>query len=331
MLCLAVFVDFLIGEPPEMLHPTVWMGKVIYFFKERIRNENARIEKFYGALMALFVIILFSLPPYFILSIVRVHLGRVAYIIVGGLLLKPTFAIKCMKQYSLRIAESIEIGNVNQAKSLLPFIVRRNPTGLDSQQVISATIESIAESTVDGVTSPFFYFALIGVPGAYAFRAVNTLDSMVGYKDSKHINVGWFSAKLDTLLNFVPARLTAFLMVLAAWLLRENWKSAWKILRRDRNKTESVNAGWPMSAMAGALTVQLEKPGFYVLGDKKDALLPKHVPRALHIMKLTVFLFWLLVVVPLQTLIYDIIISYIAIFRLQLGYIGEIRKVCICR
>jgi adenosylcobinamide-phosphate synthase len=124
---------------------------------------------------------------------------------------------------------------------------------------------------------------------------------MVGYKDSKHINIGWFSAKLDTLLNFVPARLTAFMMVLAAWL--ENWKSAWKILQRDKNKTESVNAGWPMSAMAGVLTVQLEKPGFYVLGDEKDTLSPKHVLRALHIMKLTVFLFWLLVVVPLQALI----------------------------
>jgi adenosylcobinamide-phosphate synthase len=162
MLCFAVLVDVLVGEPPEMLHPTVWMGKVIHFLKERIRKENAGIEKFNGALMALFVIILFSLPPYFILFIVRVQLGRIAYIIVGALLLKPTFAIKCMKQYALRIAESIEIGNVTQAKSLLPFIVRRDPTGLDSQHVISATIESIAESTVDGVTS-LFSFSLSSV------------------------------------------------------------------------------------------------------------------------------------------------------------------------
>lgn len=303
MLFLAVFVDLLFGEPPDRLHPTVWMGKVISFFKEKIKNRNALVEKFNGALMALFVITLFSVPIYFILLIVRVHLGRVAYIVIGALLFKPTFAIKCMKQHVLPIAESIEMGDVDRARSLLPFIVRRDPRGLNSQHIISAAVESIAESTVDGVTSPFFYFALFSVPGAFAFRAINTLDSMVGYKDQKHINIGWFSAKLDSLANYIPARLTAILMVLAAWLLHENWKFAWRTLLRDRNKTESINAGWPMSAMAGALTVQLEKPGFYVLGEEKEALSPKHVLRALRIMKLTAFLFWLLVAVPFQILI----------------------------
>lgn len=303
MLFLAVFVDLLFGEPPETLHPTVWMGKVISFLKERIRSENAMVEKFNGALMALFIIILFSLPIYFILFIIRAHLGRVAYIVIGALMLKSTFAIKCMKQYAMPIAESIEAGDVEKARSLLPFIVRRDPRKLNLQHIISAAVESIAEGTVDGVTSPFFYFALFGVPGAFAFRAINTLDSMVGYKDQKHINIGWFSAKLDSLANYVPARLTAFLMILAAWLLHENWQSAWRILRRDRNKTESINAGWPMSAMAGALTVQLEKPGFYVLGEEENSLSPKHVLRALHIMELTAFLFWLLVAVPLQILI----------------------------
>ncbi|MCS7115784.1 MAG: cobalamin biosynthesis protein [Candidatus Bathyarchaeota archaeon] len=307
MLFLAVFVDLLFGEPPRKLHPTVWMGKVISFLKKRVGSKNAMVEKLGGALMALFVIALFSLPIYFILFIVQVHLGRAAYIVVGALLLKPTFAIKCMKQYVLPISESIEKGNVDKARSLLPFIVRRNPAELDPQHIISAAIESVAESTVDGVTSPFFYFALFGVPGAFAFRAINTLDSMVGYKDLKHINIGWFSAKLDSLANYIPARLTALLMVLAAWLSHENWKSAWRILLRNKNKTESINAGWPMSAMAGALTVQLEKPGFYVLGEEKEALSPKHVLRALHIMELTAFLFLLLVAVPIQILIMMIV------------------------
>lgn len=303
MLFLAVFVDLLFGEPPKTLHPTVWMGKVISFLKERIRSGNAVVEKVNGALMALFIIIFFSLPIYFILFIIRAYLGRVAYIVISALMLKPAFAIKSMKQYVMPIAEYIEVGDVERARSLLPFIVRRDPRKLNSQHIISAAVESIAEGTVDGVTSPFFYFALFGVPGAFAFRAINTLDSMVGYKDQKHINIGWFSAKLDSLANYVPARLTAFLMVLAAWLLHENWKSAWRILRRDRSKTESINAGWPMSAMAGALAVQLEKPGFYVLGEEKNSLSPKHVHRALHVMELTAFLFWLLVVVPLQVLI----------------------------
>ncbi|MEM2875368.1 MAG: cobalamin biosynthesis protein [Candidatus Bathyarchaeia archaeon] len=303
MLFLAVLIDLLFGEPPDRLHPTVWMGGVISFLKDKIRDKNARVERINGALMALSVIILFSLPVYFMLFLVRVHLGQIAHIVMGALLLKPTFAIKYMKQRTLPIAESIEMGNIERARRLLPFIVRRDPRELDSQHIISATVESTAESTVDGVTSTFFYFALFGVPGAVAFRAINTLDSMVGYKDSKHINIGWFSAKLDSLTNYVPARLTAPLMVLAAWVLHENWRSAWRTLWKDKNKTESMNAGWPMSAMAGALSVQLEKPGSYVLGEKKDALTPNHVHRALHIMDLTVLLFGLLVVIPLQILI----------------------------
>lgn len=303
MLCLAVFIDLTLGEPPEKLHPTVWMGKVIFFLKERIENKNAVVDKFKGALMALFVIVLFSLPSYFILFFVRVHIGWVAYIVVGALLLKPTFAIKCMKQYVSQIAESIEVGDLDKARDLLPFIVRRDPRKLNPQHIISAAVESTAESTVDGITSPFFYFALFGVPGSIAFRAINTLDSMVGYKDQRHINIGWFSAKLDSLVNYIPARLTAVLMVLAALLLCENWKSSWRILQRDKSKTESINAGWPMSAMAGALTVQLEKPGSYALGEGRDMLSPKHIHRALHIMELTVLLFWLLVVTPLQILI----------------------------
>ncbi|MEM2632204.1 MAG: cobalamin biosynthesis protein [Candidatus Bathyarchaeia archaeon] len=302
-MCLAVFVDLTFGEPPEKFHPTVWMGKVISSLKEKIENKNAAVEKFNGALMALFVIVLFSLPPCLILFLVHVYIGRVAYIIVGALLFKSTFAIKCMKQYVTLIAKSIEVGDIDKARNLLPFIVRRDPRKLNSQHIISAAVESTAESTVDGINSPLFYFALLGVPGAIAFRAINTLDSMVGYKDQRHINIGWFSAKLDSLANYIPARLTAVLMVLAALLLRENWKFSWRILRRDKNKTESINAGWPMSAMAGALAVQLEKPGSYVLGEGKDTLSPKHINRALHIMELTVFLFWLLVVIPLQIFI----------------------------
>jgi adenosylcobinamide-phosphate synthase len=300
MLFLAVLIDLIFGEPPDRIHPTVWMGRTISFLKEKIRNKNARFERINGALMALSIIVVFSLPIYFTLLLVRVHFGRIAYIVIGALLLKPTFTIKCMKQYTLPIAKSIEVGNVEQARCLLPYIVRRDPSGLDSQHIISAAVESIAEGTVDGVTSTFFYFALLGVPGAVAFRVINTLDSMIGYKDPKHVNIGWFSAKLDSLANYVPARLTALLMVLVAWLSHENWKSAWRILWRDRNKTGSMNAGWPMSAMAGALTVQLEKPGFYALGDKKDRLSSKHVLRALHIMKLTVLLFGILVVTTLQ-------------------------------
>jgi len=296
---LALLIDFTVGEPPDKLHPTVWMGRVIARLKPKTKSKNSRMEKLNGISLGLFIITLFTFPVYFILPLVQRYLGLVLYIILAAILLKPTFAIKCMEHYILPIAKAIEQGNIDEARQLLPYIVRRDPRKLDEQQIVSAAVESIAEGTVDGITSPFFYFAIFGVPGAIAFRAINTLDSMVGYKDPEHANIGWFSARLDTIANYIPARLTALLMIVAAWLLHESWRDAWRILNRDKGKTESLNAGWTMSTIAGALNIQLEKPSFYTLGDDYNTLSPKHVLQALRIMKLTTYLFGMLIVIPL--------------------------------
>jgi adenosylcobinamide-phosphate synthase len=179
--------------------------------------------------------------------------------------------------------------------------VRRSPDELTERHIISAAVETIAEGTTDGITSPFFYYALFGVPGAVAFRVVNTLDSMVGYKDKENINIGWFSAKTDTILNYVPARLTGVLMILAALLLGEDWREAWRILQRDKNNMTSINAGWTIAVMAGALNIQLEKRGYYTIGDNNN-LSPAHITRALRIMMLTAILFGATVVVPILAL-----------------------------
>jgi adenosylcobinamide-phosphate synthase len=299
ILVVALLVDLAFGEPPEKIHPTVWMGKVIILLKPRIKSKNPHTERLNGVLLGLSVIALFTTPAHFIFLLIQQYFGLVVYMILASLLLKTTFAIKCMEQCTLPIAKAIEQNRIEDARQLLSCIVRRDPKKLNTRQIISATIESIAEGTVDGVTSPLFYYAFFGVPGSILFRVVNTLDSMVGYKDQEHVNIGWFSARLDDLMNYIPARLTALLMVIAACLLGEDWKSSWKILRRDACKTESPNAGWSMSAMAGALNVRLEKPGHYALGDDVIALSPKHILRAIKIMKLTVLLFVVFVVVPL--------------------------------
>jgi adenosylcobinamide-phosphate synthase len=302
ILAIALLIDLAFGEVPDKMHPTVWMGKVITFLKPRIRNPNPLIEKLNGILLALFVIALFSVPTYFIILWIKQLFGWVPYIIVAAVLLKMTFAVKCMGQYTMPIANAIEKGDVEAAKRLLPYIVRRDPSTLSQRHVISAAVESIAESSTDGITSPFFYFALFGVPGAFAYRVVNTLDSMVGYKDEAHKNIGWFSASLDTSANYIPTRLTALLMVVSAFLLRENWESSWQIILRDRRNMPSVNAGWTIAAMAGALNTQLEKPGFYKLGDDRNVLEPSHIKRALRIMNLTFILFSVVVVFPIFAL-----------------------------
>jgi adenosylcobinamide-phosphate synthase len=128
---------------------------------------------------------------------------------------------------------------------------------------------------------------------------------MVGYTNVENKNIGWFSAKLDTITNYLPARLTAYLMVAASFLLRENWRESWRILQRDRNKTVSVNAGWTISAMAGALNTQLEKQGSYILGDD-HGISPEHIPRALRVMAVTSVLFGLVVLPVLALRIYVI-------------------------
>jgi len=298
---LAFLIDLVFGEVPDRIHPTLWMGKVADYFKSKLKNENSRIEKVNGVFLCLLLITLFVVPAYFVLFWVHEFFGWLPYIVASAIVLQTTFAIKCMKQYTLPVAAAVEKGDYDRARQLLPFIVRRNPTELTKRHIISAAVETIAEGTTDGITSPFFYFALFGVPGAVAFRVVNTLDSMVGYKDLDHINIGWFSAKMDTIANYIPSRLTAILMMLSALLLRENWRKSWRILQRDRKNTASHNAGWTISTMAGALNIQLEKPGFYKIGDNND-LSPTHIIKALRIMVLTATLFGVSIILPLLVL-----------------------------
>ncbi len=294
----AFLIDLVFGELPDKIHPTLLMGKLIAYFKPKIKSENSKAEKINGVLLGIFVILIFAVPAFLVIFLVREFFGWLPYIVVSAFLLSTTIAIKCMRQYTLPVADCLENEDYNKAKELLPFIVRRDPTGLNKRNIISAAVETIAEGTTDGITSPFFYFALFGVPGAFAFRVVNTLDSMVGYKDRDHVNIGWFSATMDTVANYIPARLTALLMVLSAFFLRENWRQSWRILQRDKKNTASLNAGWTLSAMAGALNIQLEKPSFYVIGDDND-LSPAHIKKALRVLLLTAVLFSILIILPL--------------------------------
>jgi adenosylcobinamide-phosphate synthase len=294
-------IDVVLGEYPDRIHPTIGIGKVIAYLKPKLKNANAKIEKANGVLLALDVMLLVSVPVFLLLFWLRQSFGSIPYIIVGAVLFKATFAVKGMGHYTKPIASALKKNDLAEARKWLHFIVRRDPNTLNERQIISAAVESIAESTTDGITGPFFFFALFGVSGAFAYRVVNTLDSMVGYKNVENKNIGWFSANLDTIANYIPARLTAYLMVAASFFLGENWRESWRILQRDKGKTASINAGWTISAMAGALGTQLEKQGYYTLGDD-HGISPEHITRALRVMALTAVLFGLVVVLPVLAL-----------------------------
>jgi len=293
-----------LGEYPDKIHPTIGIGKLIAYLKPKLRSPNPKVEKANGVILAIAVILVVALPVFALLFWIRQSFGfsgQVAYIIVGAILFKATFAVKGMGQYTKPIARALKNNDLGEARKWLPFIVRRDPNTLDERHVISAAVESIAESTTDGVTGAFFFFAIFGVAGAFAYRVVNTLDSMVGYTNVENRNIGWFSANLDTLANYIPARLTSYLMVVASFFLSENWRESWRILQRDKTKTASVNAGWTISAMAGALNTQLEKQGYYTIGDD-HGITPEHINRALRVMTLTAVLFGAVVILPVLAL-----------------------------
>jgi len=300
---LAVIIDLVIGEYPDRIHPTIGIGKLIIFFKVKAKDPNPKIEKANGVAMAVVIILIAALPAFLVLYLIRMlPYGEILYIIVGAILFKATFAISGMGQYTKPIAAALKRNDLAGARKWLPYIVRRDPNSLNERQIISAAVESIAESTTDGITAPFFFFALFGVPGAFAYRVINTLDSMVGYKTVEFRNIGWFSAKMDTITNWLPARITAYLMIISALFLGENWREAWSVLQRDKHKTSSPNAGFTISAMAGALSIQLEKQGSYKLGDDHGHISHEDIGKALRVMTLTAVLFGLVIVVPIVAL-----------------------------
>ena len=297
VLILAIALDLLLGDPspnnPEKnafkLHPTVLMGKLTKALEPHFKNPNPKKAKLNGAFLALTVIIAFTLPVYFGLWALYTLLSIIVYALFAIILLKLAICIKLETDWAKAAAKAIESEDMVEAKKYSHFS-RRDSTDLTGPQISSAVIESMAENLIDFKISPILSYAFFGVSGAVAFRAVNTLDGMVGFKDSEHLHTGWFSANLDTVVNYIPARLAAILIILASAILGEDYKNAWKIARRDHHKTASRNHGWAMAAMAGALRVQLEKPNQYILGEKTEPLTPNKIVHALRIRNMAIVL-----------------------------------------
>jgi adenosylcobinamide-phosphate synthase len=304
VLILAILLDIIVGDPSPnspwasyyKVHPTVLMGNFTKALERHLKNPNPRREKFNGVLLALAVILTFSLPVFFglwaiytYLGVIWTWLGIVVYAVVGIVLLKLTICIKLETDWAKAAAKAIQANNLVEARKYSHFS-RRDSSNLTGSQISSAVIESMAENLIDFKLSPIIFYSFLGVSGAIAFRAVNTLDGMVGFKDKEHINMGWFSANLDHVINYVPSRLTGILIIAAAAILGKDYRNAWRIAKRDHAKTPSRNHGWPMAAMAGALRAQFEKPGQYILGDPTEALDASKILLALRIRNVAIVL-----------------------------------------
>jgi adenosylcobinamide-phosphate synthase len=194
-------------------------------------------------------------------------------------LLKPLFAIRALRDAAFLVRDALTAGDVDLARTRLASLCSRNAGNLEPPALIAATVESIAENASDSIVAPFFFFALAGLPGAAFYRAANTLDAMIGYR-GRYEWVGKTAARLDDLLNLLPARLTSLLFLLVAPLAGGNLRHGLAILWRDGGRTESPNAGRPMAAMAGLLGIQLEKSGHYRLGDATRPIEARDITRA---------------------------------------------------
>ncbi|MBI2288149.1 MAG: cobalamin biosynthesis protein [Chloroflexi bacterium] len=292
ILFLAIVLDLALGEPPRPVHPVVWMGKIASFLEKGSPGRHPLAQFVYGVGMTLLLIGLFAAATYFVLFYLKSR-SLVVYVIAGAVLLKSTFSLRELRQSAIKIKKLLLGEKLDEARFELRSLVSRDTRDLSQPLLISATVESVAENSCDSFVAPLFYFLLFGVPGAVAYRVVNTLDAMIGYHDNYEY-LGKFAARLDDVLNFVPARLTALCLVLASFLSGRGVRASWQVALSEHVKTESPNAGWTMAAIAGALDVQLEKVGHYRLGVANAPLTVSSIDAALKLMMIAM-LAWSLI------------------------------------
>ncbi|HEX5657707.1 MAG TPA: adenosylcobinamide-phosphate synthase CbiB [Polyangiales bacterium] len=272
VLALAFALDVTLSEPPAALHPVVWIGRAIAPLK-RQRPRAPAVDFALGGVYTLALTSGCALLALFVL----LHAGRAGAFMLEVFLLWSCFALKGLYRAGEGMRRALAASDLPAAREALLSLCSRDPSALSSTELAGATIESLSENASDSVVAPLFYYVLFGVPGALFYRAANTLDAMVGYH-GRYEYLGKLAARLDDLLNLIPARLTALLLGLAGALLRMPAARGARIAWRDHARTESPNAGWPMAMAAGLLGVQLDKRDAYVLG----AELATPDDRALH-------------------------------------------------
>ena len=308
ILVLAIILDAVFGDPDRIWkripHPVVIIGAVISRFESWWnRTEFSGFKrKALGYLSCVLLVLLTAMAG---LLIQKILPENPAGIIIEAILIAILIAFKSLSQHAIRVMEPLLLGDLPAARKAVSMIVGRDPEMLDENGVARATVETIAENYSDGVVAPIFWALLFGLPGILVYKAINTADSMIGHLSNRYRDFGEASARLDDVLNYIPARLSAFQLCCAAGLLGHSTNSIWKMVREDALKHPSPNAGWPEAAMAAALDLALAGPRQYT-GYRVNALWMneqgnqdaggRDINKALTVMKLAALINWVMVI-----------------------------------
>ncbi len=298
VMVIAYLLDLVIGDPYSFPHPVRFIGNLIRFTEGKIRIifKSKKQLKIGGFLLWTITVGFTALVTNLILNLLCIN--NIFYVIIASIILYTTLSTKCLADEAKKIYEVLKTGDIEKSRKQLSYIVGRDTTSLNENEIIRATVETVAENTVDGIISPMMYGFIGGPVIAMAYKAINTLDSMVGYKNEKYGDIGFASAKIDDIANFIPARITPFFMMIASFILGFNSKKSIKIAMRDRKNHKSPNCAYAEGAVAGALEVQLGGTNMYfgekvykpTIGDKDRELEAEDILRTNKIMYLTSFI-----------------------------------------
>ena len=304
-LFIGFIIDLIVGDPHSIPHPVIFIGKLISAIEKAVRKifpKTVRGENVAGGVLWLLVVVISTAVPALLLWLcygLNTWLG----LALESIMCWQILATKSLKDESMKVYTALKTGNIAKSRYAVSMIVGRDVNCLDEQGVAKAAVETVAENTSDGIIAPLFYMILGGAPLGYFYKAINTMDSMIGYKNDRYLYFGRFAAKLDDVVNFIPARLSAMLMLLAATIMPGfSGKDASKIYQRDHKKSASPNAAQTESVCAGALQVQLLGDAYYfgtlhkkdTIGDGKRTVTPERIVEANRLLYGTVFLGMLL-------------------------------------
>ena len=259
---LGFLLDLIVGDPQNPIHPIRIIGSLCKTVEKFFRSILKRYLKVAGLLTWILVVFIVFIFNYLLLK-VTYRINPSVTMILGSVMIYFCISTKALKIEGLKVVKYVIKDDIEGARKQLSYIVGRDTKNLDKESILKAVVETVAENMSDGVIAPLFYAGIGGAPLAFLYKAVNTMDSMFGYKNDKYIEFGYFPAKLDDVFNYIPARLSGYFIVVVSFILGLDYKNSFKIYKRDKNNHSSPNSAHPEAAVAGALNVQLGGPNYY--------------------------------------------------------------------